>query len=66
MNMIPVNSDAVQSIGYQNGTLYVMYKRGVKAYEYPGVPAATYEALMAADSKGTFISANIRKQYPAR
>jgi hypothetical protein len=66
MQMIPVNSEAVQSIGYSNGTLYVTYKKGVKIYEYQGVPSATYDALMAAESKGTFISQHIRKQYPAK
>lgn len=66
MNMIPVNSEAVQSIGYSNGTLYVTYKKDVKTYEYQGVPVATYDALMAAESKGKFISDHIRKQYPAR
>lgn len=63
MDMIPVDSDAVVAIGYQNGTLAIEWKGG-KTYTYPGVPAATYQALMAAESKGKFIAQFIRKQHP--
>lgn len=63
MDMTPVDSDAVDAIGYQNGTLSITWKGG-KTYIYPGVPAATYQGLMAAESKGKFIAMHIRKQHP--
>jgi hypothetical protein len=34
-------------------------------YQYDDVPIATYNALMAAPSKGRFVSAFIKDQYAA-
>jgi hypothetical protein len=62
MDMISVDSEAVSAIGYENGTLSIAWRNG-KTYTYQGVPVATYQGLMAAESKGKFIAAHIRKQH---
>lgn len=37
MNMTPVSSSNIASIGYENGTLYVAFNHG-GVYAYSGVP----------------------------
>lgn len=63
MDMLPVSSDAISAVGYSNGTLYLTYVSSGKTYSYAGVPQATYEGLMAAESKGKYIAQHIRKQH---
>ena len=65
MEMIPVSSEAVSAIGYDGGTLYLQWKSTGKVSEHPGVPVATYNGLMQAESKGKFIAQHIRKAHPA-
>lgn len=35
------------------------------AYEYAGVPQATYDGLMAAESKGSYFTSNIKEKFEA-
>ena len=49
MNMIPVSSSNISSIGYQSGTLYVSFHSG-GLYAYSGVPESIYRELMSASS----------------
>jgi hypothetical protein len=65
MDMILVDSDAVSAVGYSAGTLALTWRSSGKTSLHPGVPVAVYDGLMAAESKGKFIAAHIRKQYPA-
>jgi hypothetical protein len=62
MKRTPVQSSNVVSIGYEDGVLEVEFKSGV--YQYAGVPQETFDALMAAESKGQFVSRHIRDAFP--
>lgn len=63
MNMIPVDSSDLESVGYENGTLYVRFHSG-GIYSYSGVPERVYYDLMNAASKGKYFSAYIKNSYP--
>ncbi len=61
--MTPVSSNQVGAVGYDPATktLAVTFTRGAGAiYHYPGVPQETFDAFMAAESKGTFFGKNIK------
>ena len=62
MNMTPVSSSNIASIGYENGTLYVSFHHGGK-YAYFNVPESVYHALMSAPSHGKYLAANIKGIY---
>ncbi|HCW08627.1 MAG TPA: KTSC domain-containing protein [Cytophagales bacterium] len=66
MEMIPVNSSNVGSIGYdpESATLRIEYLKG-GIYDYQGVPFEVYEGLVGAASKGDFVNQFIKKGgYP--
>ncbi len=63
MNMIPVQSSNLQSVGYENGTLYVCFNSG-SVYSYTGVPENVYEGLLSAPSHGKYFHAYIKNAYP--
>lgn len=63
MQMVPVNSSNLESVGYENGMLYIRFRSG-GLYSYAGVPAAVYAALMQAPSHGSFFHAHIKNVYP--
>lgn len=65
MERMPVTSSNLQSVGYDldSQTLEVEFNNG-SLYQYSDVPQGEYDALMSADSKGTYFSANIRNRYP--
>jgi hypothetical protein len=65
MERTPVSSSNIQAIGYNadSQTLELEFKNG-QTYQYTGVPQAEYDAMMAADSKGTFLNTNIKGRYP--
>jgi len=60
-----VDSTAIASMGYEQDseTLEIEFTSGA-VYQYYNVPAACYEALVAAPSKGQFHSMYIRNNYP--
>jgi hypothetical protein len=64
MERISVSSTNVASIGYDPDSeiLEVEFLNG-GVYQYSGVPAAIYEELMNASSKGTYINQVIKKSY---
>ena len=64
MNRTPVSSSNVLSVGYDAKTmkLEVEFKDGA-VYQYFDVPAAVYQGLMRADSKGAFMHANVSYSY---
>jgi len=37
-----------------------------KTYAYPGVPASTHAAFVAAEARGRFFNVHIRDHYPYR
>ncbi len=63
MNMTPVSSSNIASIGYENGTLYVSFNRG-GLYAYSGVPEAVYRGLMSASSHGSYLASHVKGVYP--
>lgn len=65
MDMIPVVSSNIRSIGYENSTLYVRFNNG-SLYAYNRVPISEYNALMSASSHGTYLAAHIKGRYSYR
>lgn len=65
MDRLAVESSAMLSIGYDDGseTLELEFKGGV--YQYLNVPRSIYEQLVEAPSKGSFFNVYIRPTYPA-
>lgn len=61
VKMVPVESTAIESIGYDESTrtLHVNFKSGAK-YHYAGRTKAEYEAFLAADSHGAHFQKHIR------
>ena len=64
MQMIPVSSSNLASVGYDatSKTLYVRFHKG-GTYSYSNVPESVYHGLMNAPSKGRFFAANIKNSF---
>ena len=62
MNMIPVSSSDISSVGYENGTLYIAFKSG-GLFSYSNVPESVFHGLLNAPSKGRYFHAYINKCY---
>ena len=60
--LIPVESTAIRSVGYDGNTLTVEFHTG-RSYDRPGVPPEVYHGLMNASSMGAFYSKFIRGRY---
>ena len=60
-----VESSQIESIGYdaENKTLEVEFKNGGAIYQYYNVDAATYDGMVAAESKGKFLGKNIKGHF---
>lgn len=65
MQMISVSSSAIAAVGYDPITmrLRIQFTSDRQFYDFCGVPAHIYQGLMAAGSKGTYYSNNIRDRY---
>ena len=64
MEIIPVTSSNVESIGYDEGssTLQVKFKNGT-TYQYFDVPENIFIELRDADSVGGYLAARIKGTY---
>ena len=64
MNRTPVTSSNVVAVGYDVNTmtLEVEFKHG-SIYEYFDVPEVVYQEFMTADSVGTYLNQNIKKNH---
>ncbi len=64
MNRTPVVSSSVASVGYdpKTQTLEVEFHNGT-LYQYFDVPQGVYDALMTAESKGSFLNSSIKGVY---
>lgn len=62
MNMTPVSSSNIASIGYEGSTLYVRFNSGA-LYAYYGVPQSVYNGLMSASSRGKFLATYVKGSY---
>ena len=65
MQMIPVNSSDLASVGYLGSTLRIQFHKG-GMYEYDNVPYQVYAGLMNAASKGHYFHTHIKGLYPYR
>lgn len=65
MKWVPVKSKMLSAVAYDGDwqQLYLKY-RGGDVYCYRGVPVERYPELLAADSKGKYVRAQILKRYP--
>lgn len=61
----PADSSAVSHARYdrRHRRLYLTFRESGEIYVYLDVPAAEYEALLAAPSKGRFVNERIRDRY---
>lgn len=62
MNMTSVSSSNIDSIGYEDNTLYVRFNSGA-LYAYYNVPQSTYAGLMSASSHGKYLAAYVKGNY---
>jgi len=58
-----VTSSSISRIGYEDGTLEVVFANGGH-YSYEGVKPEEFEALRTAKSIGGHFAANIRGKFP--
>lgn len=65
MNMIPVDSSNISSIGYEDNVLYISFNSG-GLYAYYNVPRSVYDALMNASSHGKYFAAYVKNNYKYR
>lgn len=65
INMIPVDSSNVESVGYDGNEqiLYVRFLTGAM-YIYKGVNNYEFEGLLSAPSVGSYLHRNIKNNYP--
>lgn len=63
MNMQPVSSSDINSVGYEGGILYIRFNSG-GLYQYSGVPEYVYRSLMAAPSHGRYFHSFVKGRYP--
>jgi hypothetical protein len=62
-----VESSAVEAVDYKERArrLIVTYSGGA-TYAYAGVPRASWDALLGAESIGRFVNLEIKPRFPAR
>jgi hypothetical protein len=62
-----VDSSNIEAMRYDEGAreLWVRFLSG-GVYVYSGVPAAAYEDIMRADSKGSYLNREIKPNYAVR
>jgi hypothetical protein len=63
MSMIPVNSSAIAAIGYEDGTLFVLFHKNPKIYPLPNVPYSLFAAFLDAPSLGEFFNRHLRGKF---
>jgi hypothetical protein len=67
MELILVESAMISAVAYDDARqdLIVIFNTG-QTYVYSDVPRDTYDALLAADSKGTYMQDHIIDHFPYR
>lgn len=60
--LIPLNSTAIQAVGYFGGVLTIQFTSG-RTYDYFGVPEWIFLGLLAAPSAGAFYNRFIKGRY---
>lgn len=66
-DMIPVDSTTLERVGYDadNRELYLQFLHG-STYVYSDVPPETHQALLAADSLGSYFNRQIKPNFAYR
>jgi hypothetical protein len=63
--LVPVDSEAIEAVGFEAGELVVKYRSG-GTYVYSAVPERLYRRFMRADSLGAFMNREIKPHYECR
>ena len=67
MKFAAVDSSTLAVVAYDSATWLLQLEfRSRAIYEYSGVPAVVYEALLCASSKGEYFNRAIRGRFPYR
>ena len=63
--MLYVDSSNIEAIGYDAGNqeLHVLFLKSGETYVYYGVEEWVFQEFLQADSKGTYLNANIKSIY---
>jgi hypothetical protein len=63
-----VDSTSVEEIGYDSDAeeLFIRFVDGLSVYVYTDVPLSTFEELMRAPSKGSYLNREIKPNYQFR
>lgn len=59
--MYDVSSSTINSVGYEDGNLYVEFSRGRVTYVYYGVPEPIYRGLLSSDHAGKYLAENVKR-----
>jgi hypothetical protein len=62
MELIKVDSSNIDKLGYENETLYVLFKNG-GLYKYNSVPLFHYQEIIKAESVGKYLNKEIKKIF---
>lgn len=62
MDMIPVESSNVASIGYANGVIEVHFRNGYE-YQCSGTSKALFDEFLNAPSKGRFVHQRLKDKF---
>lgn len=62
IEMIPVTSSQIKSVGYKDNTLYIEFLKGT-VYTYNNVPKSVVEDFLKFNSKGKFFTMAIKGKY---
>jgi uncharacterized membrane protein len=67
MQLTPVKSSNLAAVGYDaiEQVLHIQFKGNETVYQKHGVPLEVYEAMMTADSIGSYYARNIKNHYSA-
>ena len=60
--LTPVESSQIDAVGWENGKLFVKFRRG-GMYVYSDVSYGLFQELMASDSKGKFLGQEIKGRF---
>jgi hypothetical protein len=66
MRVATVESTTLAAVGHDENLKRLQLEFCSRVYHYFGVPAAVYEALLDAPSKGRYFNGTIRGRYPYR
>lgn len=63
MQMIPVSSSNLVSVGYDESSMILRVQFNSGVYDYFGVPKNIFEGLLSASSKGKYHHAYIKNSF---